>query len=183
MQDEEQAAVRAANTLFDRHMTPLRHVFKTYSSYEEKLKRYSSPPHPIFFCVNPKKKLLFCVNPEKNTHTHTCNHTLTSPPIRFFCLGASSRVCVCVCVCVRARARAVMSQRLIGSQVAKVCFVCWLQFCVCVCVRARALTYKLCTHSEEPHSLSLSLSLSLSRSLALALSRSLSRSRSLTRTH
>jgi len=49
MQDEEQAAVRAANTLFDRHMTPLRHVFKTYSSYEEKLKRYSSPPHPNFF--------------------------------------------------------------------------------------------------------------------------------------
>ena len=49
MQGEEQAAVRAANTLFDRHMTPLRHVFKTYSSYEEKLKRYSSPPHPKFF--------------------------------------------------------------------------------------------------------------------------------------
>ena len=51
MQDEEQAAVRAANTLFDRHMTPLRHVFKTYrdSSYEEKLKRYSSPPPNFFF--------------------------------------------------------------------------------------------------------------------------------------
>ena len=75
MQDEEQAAVRAANTLFDRHMTPLRHVFKTYSSYEEKLKRYSSPPHPNFFCVNPKKKVLFCVNPKKkHTHTHAITH-------------------------------------------------------------------------------------------------------------
>jgi hypothetical protein len=52
MQGEEQAAVRAANTLFDRHMTPLRDVFKTYSNYEEKLKRYSSaPPPPHFFFV------------------------------------------------------------------------------------------------------------------------------------
>ena len=87
--------------------------------------------------------------------------------------------CMCVCVCVRARARAVMSQRLIGSQVAKVCFVCLLEFCVCV----RALTYKLCTHSEEPHSLSLSLSLSRFLSLASSLSRSLARSLALVLSH
>jgi len=39
MQEEEQAAVRSANTMFDRHMAPLRDVSKTYSNYEHKLLR------------------------------------------------------------------------------------------------------------------------------------------------
>jgi hypothetical protein len=62
MQDEEQAAVRAANTLFDRHMTPLRHVFKTYSSYEEKLKRC------VFITAGPITKLFAGGEEESGGH-------------------------------------------------------------------------------------------------------------------
>ena len=39
MQDEEQAAVRSANTMYNRHMNPLRDVSKSYDEYENKLKR------------------------------------------------------------------------------------------------------------------------------------------------
>ena len=39
MQNEEQAAVRSANTMYNRHMNPLRDVSKSYDEYENKLKR------------------------------------------------------------------------------------------------------------------------------------------------
>jgi len=39
MQDEEEAAVRSANTMYDRHMVPLKHVSQAYHTYENNLQR------------------------------------------------------------------------------------------------------------------------------------------------
>jgi len=158
--------------------------------------------------VNPKKKLLFCVNPENNScchseektyscsararalslfHTHTCNHTLTSPPIRFFCLGASSRVCVCVCVCVCASARACCNvaetNRIAGGK----SLFCLLVAVLRVRVRTRARAHLQTLYAQRGASFSLSLSLafslSLARSRALSLALSLSFSHTHTLTH